>query len=76
MYGHHHELIAASDTIAAVCRTTFSVAPFNLRVQMKSRAESLDADLDSLKVAFSELSRLAAEVSTERQSSPNGVVET
>ncbi|KAI9567374.1 Vps51/Vps67-domain-containing protein [Boletus coccyginus] len=59
VYGHHHELIAASDTIAA----------------MKNRAESLDADLDSLKVAFSELSRLAAEVSTERQFPSNGVVE-
>jgi hypothetical protein len=30
--------------------------------QMKSRAESLDADLDKLKVAFSEISRLASEV--------------
>lgn len=29
---------------------------------MKSRAESLDADLDKLKVAFSEISRLASEV--------------
>jgi hypothetical protein len=32
---------------------------------MKNRAESLDADLDSLKAAFSEISRLAAEVSIE-----------
>ncbi|KAH0833075.1 Vps51/Vps67-domain-containing protein [Lanmaoa asiatica] len=59
VYGHHHELIAASDTIAT----------------MKNRAESLDADLDSLKAAFSEISRLAAEVSIERQSSSNAVVE-
>jgi len=29
---------------------------------MKFRAESLDADLDKLKVAFSEISRLASEV--------------
>ncbi|KAF9243444.1 Vps51/Vps67-domain-containing protein [Melanogaster broomeanus] len=42
VYNHHHELIAASDTIAA----------------MKNRAESLDVDLDSLKAAFSEISRL------------------
>ncbi|KAF7312486.1 hypothetical protein MIND_00262300 [Mycena indigotica] len=49
VYNHHHELIAASDTIAA----------------MKTRAESLDADLDLLRVAFDEISRLAAEVSGE-----------
>ncbi|TFK40160.1 Vps51/Vps67-domain-containing protein [Crucibulum laeve] len=52
VYNHHHELIAASDTIAT----------------MKTRAESLDADLDLLKAAFSEISRLAAEVSTEQNS--------
>ncbi|KAF8121742.1 Vps51/Vps67-domain-containing protein [Boletus edulis] len=57
VYGHHHELIAASDTIAAV----------------KNRAESLDTDLDSLKVAFSEISRLAAEVSIDRHTAPNDV---
>jgi hypothetical protein len=34
-------------------------------VQMKSRAESLDSDLDLLRAAFSEISRLAAEVSAE-----------
>ncbi|KAF8656260.1 hypothetical protein AX16_002696 [Volvariella volvacea WC 439] len=50
VYNHHHELIAASDTIAA----------------MKTRAEGLDADLDLLKAAFSEISRLAAEVSVEK----------
>ncbi|KAF9223726.1 hypothetical protein BS17DRAFT_733448 [Gyrodon lividus] len=59
VYNHHHELIAASDTIAA----------------MKNRAESLDADLDSLKVAFSEISRLATEVSIEHQSTSHGAVE-
>jgi len=32
---------------------------------MKSRAECLDSDLDLLRAAFSEISRLAAEVSTE-----------
>jgi len=32
---------------------------------MKSRAESLDSDLDLLRAAFSEISRLATEVSTE-----------
>ncbi|KAF9443756.1 hypothetical protein P691DRAFT_645352, partial [Macrolepiota fuliginosa MF-IS2] len=48
VYNHHHELIAASDTIAA----------------MKTRAESLDSDLDLLRAAFSEISRLATEVST------------
>ncbi|KAK0204820.1 Vps51/Vps67-domain-containing protein [Desarmillaria ectypa] len=52
VYNHHHELIAASDTIAA----------------MKSRAESLDADLDLLRAAFSEISRLAEEVAVQNQS--------
>ncbi|KAI3607529.1 vesicular transporter [Moniliophthora roreri] len=49
VYNHHHELIAASDTIAT----------------MKTRAEGLDADLDLLKAAFSEISRLANEVAIE-----------
>ncbi|KAG6884485.1 hypothetical protein C0992_006246 [Termitomyces sp. T32_za158] len=49
VYNHHHDLIAASDTIAT----------------MKTRAESLDADLDLLKVAFSEISRISSEVAIE-----------
>ena len=32
---------------------------------MKTRAESLDADLDLLKVAFSEISRLSSEITFE-----------
>jgi len=52
VYNHHHELIAASDTIAA----------------MKTRTESVDANLDLLKAAFSEISRLAAEVAVESAS--------
>jgi len=32
---------------------------------MKTRAESLDGDLDLLRAAFSEISRLTAEVSVE-----------
>ena len=51
VYNHHHELIAASDTIGA----------------MKSHAESLDADLDLLRAAFSDISRLCNEVSPESQ---------
>ncbi|KAF9533877.1 Vps51/Vps67-domain-containing protein [Crepidotus variabilis] len=54
VYNHHHELIAASDTISA----------------MKTRAESLDGDLDLLRSAFSEISRLTAEVSMEHVSKP------
>ncbi|KAK0193815.1 hypothetical protein F5146DRAFT_1134609 [Armillaria mellea] len=46
------ELDKRADTIAA----------------MKSRAESLDADLDLLKAAFSEISRLAEEVAVQSQS--------
>ncbi|KAF8896416.1 hypothetical protein BD779DRAFT_1726398 [Infundibulicybe gibba] len=53
VYNHHHELIAASHTISA----------------MKTRAESLDADLDLLKAAFSEISRLSAEVAVENHNS-------
>jgi len=52
VYNHHHELIAASTTIAS----------------MKTRAESLDADLELLKIAFSEISRLGAEVAVEHNS--------
>ncbi|KAJ7678956.1 Vps51/Vps67-domain-containing protein, partial [Mycena polygramma] len=55
VYNHHHELIAASDTIAA----------------MKTRAESLDTDLDLLRVAFSEITRLGAEVAIEDTTSGN-----
>ncbi|KAI5983384.1 Vps51/Vps67-domain-containing protein [Pisolithus albus] len=50
VYNHHHELIAARDTIAA----------------MKSQAEALEGDLDMLKAAFSEISRLVTEVSIDR----------
>lgn len=32
VYGHHHELIAASDTIAAVRRITFSNPPFHFQL--------------------------------------------
>ncbi|KAF8273278.1 Vps51/Vps67-domain-containing protein [Lactarius quietus] len=49
VYNHHHELIDATDTISA----------------MRSRAESLDSDLELLKAAFSEISRLSAEVAIE-----------
>lgn len=46
VYNHHHELIAASDTIGAI----------------KAHAESLDADLELLKAAFDEISRLSNEL--------------
>ncbi|KAL5486126.1 hypothetical protein ACEPAI_7170 [Sanghuangporus weigelae] len=49
VYNHHHELIAASDTISA----------------MKNRAESIDVDLDKLRMAFSEISRLNEELTIE-----------
>lgn len=49
VYNHHHELIAASDTIGA----------------MRLRAESLDADLDKLRSAFDDISRLSAECTPE-----------
>lgn len=67
VYNHHHELIAASDTIGAVCLLHWThVVCVDLPVcQMKARAENLDADMDLLKAAFSEISRLSAEVSVE-----------
>ncbi|SCV68759.1 BQ2448_880 [Microbotryum intermedium] len=43
VYNHHHELIQASDTIR----------------KMKSRAEALDASLDSLKSAFQSIAQLS-----------------
>ncbi|KAL5504251.1 hypothetical protein ACEPAH_8325 [Sanghuangporus vaninii] len=49
VYNHHHELIAASDTISA----------------MKNRAESIEVDLDKLRMAFSEISRLNEELTIE-----------
>ena len=39
---------------------------------MKTRAESLDADLDLLRGAFSEISRLTAEVSSESNTESHG----
>jgi vacuolar protein sorting-associated protein 51 len=42
---------------------------------MKTRAESLDADLDALRTAFSEISRLSAEVSVEKQREPTSMDE-
>ncbi|KAF9790632.1 vesicular transporter [Thelephora terrestris] len=50
VYNHHHELIAASDTISA----------------MKARADELDPQLDALKAAFSEISRLSSKLANER----------
>ena len=41
---------------------------------MKTRAESLDADLDLLRGAFSEISRLTAEVSSENDIKSQGSV--
>ncbi|KZS94195.1 hypothetical protein SISNIDRAFT_61787 [Sistotremastrum niveocremeum HHB9708] len=56
VYNHHHELIAARETITA----------------MKARAENLDADLDKLKDSFSEISRLGAELSVEYSTTDSG----
>lgn len=70
VYNHHHELIAASDTISAVSFPGFYTSRIQSAalslVQMKTRAEGLDVDLDLLRAAFSEISRLTAEVSLEQ----------
>ena len=68
VYNHHHELIAASDTIGAVSVSYATDQHGKMtKAKMKTRAEGLDADLDLLKVAFSEISRLGAEVAIEDQ---------
>ncbi|GJJ08221.1 hypothetical protein Clacol_002430 [Clathrus columnatus] len=65
VYNHHHELIAASDTITAVCDLIHKLLPLLSLSQMKSRAESLEFDLEKLKGAFSEISRLTAQIASE-----------
>ena len=45
VYNHHHELIAATDTISAVCFPHGCLVECSIRAKMKTRAESLDADL-------------------------------
>lgn len=42
---------------------------------MKARAEKLDADMDLLKAAFSEISRLSAEVSMETSQRQDNAVQ-
>lgn len=53
--------------------------PFNslprhisVSLQMKARAENLDAEMDLLKAAFSEISRLSAEVAIEESAPVTG----
>lgn len=40
---------------------------------MKARAENLDTEMDLLKAAFSEISRLSAEVATEHAGASDAV---
>jgi hypothetical protein len=40
---------------------------------MKSRADSLDADLDKLKMAFSEISRLHEEIALRNEDSKDNL---
>lgn len=77
VYNHHHELIAASDTIRAVSAgddddepASGTLIDLTLSVnKMKTRADSLDVDLEKLKAAFSEISRLSSEVTDEPNAS-------
>ncbi|PWZ01834.1 hypothetical protein BCV70DRAFT_198116 [Testicularia cyperi] len=48
VYNHHHELVAASDSIR----------------NMKTKSESLDGSLDALKTSFEAMSNLAADLET------------
>lgn len=52
VYNHHHELVAASDTIR----------------NMKVKSESLDPSLDSLKASFETMSTLASNLEALRRS--------
>ncbi|TKY88297.1 hypothetical protein EX895_002649 [Sporisorium graminicola] len=52
VYNHHHELVAASDTIR----------------NMKLKSESLDPSLDSLKTSFETMSNLASNLEVLRKS--------
>ncbi|CBQ69497.1 conserved hypothetical protein [Sporisorium reilianum SRZ2] len=54
VYNHHHELVAASDTIR----------------NMKLKSESLDPSLDSLKTSFETMSNLASNLEVLRKSAP------
>lgn len=60
VYNHHHELVAASDTIR----------------NMKTRSESLDPSLDSLKSSFETMSNLASHLDTLRSSPSDPVKHT
>ncbi|CDW95797.1 hypothetical protein, partial [Sporisorium scitamineum] len=55
VYNHHHELVAASDTIR----------------NMKLKSESLDPSLDSLKTSFETMSNLASNLEVLRSSASN-----
>jgi vacuolar protein sorting-associated protein 51 len=69
VYNHHHELIAASDTIRAVGDLTASSSKCTEFLhKMKTRADSLDSDLEKLRISFSDISRLVAEVTRDDES--------
>lgn len=57
VYNHHHELVAASDTIR----------------NMKVRSESLDPSLDLLKSSFETMSNLASHLEVLRSSPPKSI---
>ncbi|SPO29028.1 uncharacterized protein UTRI_05602 [Ustilago trichophora] len=59
VYNHHHELVAASDTIR----------------NMKNRSESLDPSLDSLKSSFETMSNLSSHLEVLRSSSSKAAKE-
>ena len=79
VYNHHHELIAASDTISAVGLLSQAVyrtchcclVLIFIYLQMKTRAESIDTDLEKLRMAFSEISRLNEELTLESEGNEN-----
>jgi hypothetical protein len=71
VYNHHHELIAATDTISAVSRLVARWSSYTYVSQMKTRADELDSKLELLRASFDEISRLSAEVAIESSPSPS-----
>ncbi|KAG1798158.1 uncharacterized protein HD556DRAFT_1353463 [Suillus plorans] len=64
---YYEQLITASSLSALLKRENDLLTGSDTIAAMKTRAEGLDADLDLLKAAFSEISRLGAKVSIEEQ---------
>ncbi|KAG6910825.1 hypothetical protein DXG01_007140 [Tephrocybe rancida] len=68
---YYEQLITTSSLPGLLKRENELLTGMYLASLMKTRAESLDADLDLLKVAFSEISRISSEVAIEAPEAEN-----